>query len=292
MPENRNTGGGIREALDMLDLFAGIGVRFFDITHTNIDEEKRGFRPKQTLEQAKESMPYLVPSSARRQNNVIIRPHQPPAVLLIQLDDLSADNLVRVKPSAFMIVGTSPGNHQAWIAVSGEIADSKDFARRVRKAAGADPSASGATRIAGTANYKRKYEPQFPVIKVTAAQPGLTVTPDELEAAGLVAAPEASKPATFRISTGGGPRRWPSYKYCVDRAPKAHNQDKPDISRADFAWCMTAIDWGYGVEETAARLMEESGKAQENGQGYAMETAANAAAAVERRRHRQPEPQL
>ena len=39
----------------------------------------------------------------------------------------------------------------------------------------------------------------------------------------------------------------------------------PDISRADFVWCMTAITWGWSTDETAERLMEESAKAQENG---------------------------
>ena len=47
---------------------------------------------------------------------------------------------------------------------------------------------------------------------------------------------------------------------------------------------MTAIDWGWSVAETAARLMEESSKAQENGEAYATRTAQNAAAAVERGR--------
>ena len=47
---------------------------------------------------------------------------------------------------------------------------------------------------------------------------------------------------------------------------------------------MTAIDWGWSIEATAARLMEESSKAQENGEGYALMTAQNAAAAVARRR--------
>ncbi len=46
---------------------------------------------------------------------------------------------------------------------------------------------------------------------------------------------------------------------------------------------MMAIDWGHGPEDTAARLMEESTKAQENGEGYATTTAANAAAAIARR---------
>jgi hypothetical protein len=46
---------------------------------------------------------------------------------------------------------------------------------------------------------------------------------------------------------------------------------------------MSAIDWGWSVDDTAARLMEESSKARENGQRYAMDTALNAAAAVLRR---------
>jgi homoserine acetyltransferase len=45
---------------------------------------------------------------------------------------------------------------------------------------------------------------------------------------------------------------------------------------------MTALDWGWNIEETAARLMEVSSKARENGERYAARTAQNAAAAVER----------
>ena len=47
------------------------------------------------------------------------------------------------------------------------------------------------------------------------------------------------------------------------------------------------MDWGWSVEETAARLMQESGKAQENGEAYALRTARNAAAALERRQGKQ-----
>lgn len=84
--------------------------------------------------------------------------------------------------------------------------------------------------------------------------------------------------------------KWPSYQYCIDHAPKAHGGDKPDISRADFTWAMTAIDWGHSPEDTASRLMEESAKAQENGERYALDTARNAAAAVARRHHGTMEP--
>lgn len=283
-------GRGAAQALEMLDVFASVGVRFFDITHTNIEGEKRGFRPRQSLETAKTSMPYLVDSAARRRNNVIVRPHHPRSVLLIQLDDLSETALAKVAPVSFLTIQTSPGNHQAWVAVQGREADA-DFARRLRKEAGADPTASGATRVAGTSNFKAKYAPSFPTIAIEGLQPGRIASVDELERLGLVSPPENIRlaPEAFKTRKTHGARKWPSYEYCLSRAPKAHGADHPDVSRADFTWCMTAIDWGWTPEETARRLMEESEKARENGRGYALLTATNAAAAV-MRRHRPAEP--
>jgi hypothetical protein len=70
----------------------------------------------------------------------------------------------------------------------------KDFVHRLRKAVGADPSASGATRIAGTTNYKRKYEPDFPTVTIVDAVPGRIVTQAQLEALGLVAPSEPAPP--------------------------------------------------------------------------------------------------
>jgi hypothetical protein len=46
---------------------------------------------------------------------------------------------------------------------------------------------------------------------------------------------------------------------------------------------MTALDWGFDMPETTAKLMEVSDKAKENGPRYAALTAENAAAAVERK---------
>jgi hypothetical protein len=73
----------------------------------------------------------------------------------------------------------------------------------------------------------------------------------------------------------------------VEYTPPARGEDWPDISWADFTFCLLAIDWGWGVEETTARLMQESGKAQESGEAYALRTARNAAAAIERQQGRQ-----
>lgn len=286
-------GRGDIAALKMLDTFASIGVRFFDITHTNLQGEKRGFRPKQSLEETRRSMPFLLDSAPRRQNNVIVRPHRPPAALLIQLDDLDNAALERVAPVAFLILNTSPGNFQAWVAVDNPAGVTDvDLARRLRKGAGADPTASGATRVAGTMNFKAKYAPEFPVVAIAAAEPGRIVTKAQLEDLGLVAAPETPKISSVVRSGQSRVGKWPSYQYCVDHAPKAHGSDKPDISRADFTWCMTAIDWGHSPEHTAVRLMEESAKARENGERYALDTARNAAAAVDRRQSLTPDTPL
>lgn len=279
------------EAFRMLDAFASVGATHFDLTHIDLDGQKRGFRPRQTIGQLKNSLPKLFPGAAERQNNIIVRPHSD-KTCLVQLDDLDEAGLSRAGEAAFLALQTSPGNHQAWVALSGltDPQHAKDFARRLRKGTGADATASGATRVAGTTNYKRKYEPDFPKVSILHAAPDRVVSPAELEALGLVAEPEPVKPTTvlpLRVSrrheNAIRARKWPDYQRCLDQAPPNHGKSGPDVSRADFVWCMTALDWGYNIDETAAQLIQLSPKAGENGERYAMRTATNAAAAVQRK---------
>ena len=86
------------------------------------------------------------------------------------------------------------------------------------------------------------------------------------------------------LPSSASPYRWPSYADTLAGAPRNRAGDGPDRSKADFVWCMTAISWGYGIEETAARLLIESQKAREEGKSYADGTAKNAAVAVTKRR--------
>jgi len=75
------------------------------------------------------------------------------------------------------------------------------------------------------------------------------------------------------------PRRlaWPDYERCLE---EAHARGRKRSS-ADFTFCCIAIDlFRRTPEETAARLMEVSGKARENGEAYALDQAMNAAAKV------------
>ena len=276
---------GHSEARAMLDAFASVGATRFDVTWTNAAGDKERFRRDVSLADLTRTLPGMLDDATRRQRNLIVRPHGP-GVTFIQLDDLKAEKLPPLAPAVFLTLETSPGNFQAWLALPG--AEDKDFARRLRKGTGADTTASGATRVAGSLNFKDKYAPDFPRVAIHAGAsrpPGRTPT----SSTGLAWSRRrkssrsrcALPPPVFHA---GGNRRWPSYARCVDGAPLNSEETGPDISRADFVFCMTAITWGWSVDETADRLMEESTKAQANGRAYADLTARNAALAVERRR--------
>lgn len=274
------------QAKRMLDAFASVGATHFDVTFLDIDGAKRGFRPRQTVRQVKHSLPILFPGLAERQNSLVVRPHSD-ASTLIQLDDLKPENLEPLRNVSFLTLQTSPGNHQAWVAVSG-LDNPKDFARRLRKGAHADLTASGATRVAGTRNFKRKYEPDFPTVAIGQQSRGRIVAPQQLEALGLVAPEDAARAAPFRVSRAG--EGFPDYERIVQGAPLNHGQTGPDISRADFFWSLVAARRGWDAGAIACRLMQLSPKAKENGEEYARITAENAVETASRdaaRRSRQ-----
>lgn len=283
----------VTQALAMLDVFASVGVTAFDVTLTNLAAKKTGFQVNRSVDELRRSMDARLEAAARSQTNFIVRPRAA-TVKLIQLDDLDHAKSDRVASYSFLVLRTSPGptgtgNFQAWVAVKDAPAD---FSRRLRKGAGADPTASGSTRVAGSLNFKEKYAPDFPTVAIARANAGNVVTAAALELAGLVT--PAEPPPVFLAPASrpsGSRRRWPSYARCVQNAPPVHQGEKPDISRADFTWCMTAIDWGWPVDATAKRLLQESSKARENGEGYALATAQNAAVAVARRQKLKPPPQ-
>jgi hypothetical protein len=263
----------------MLDAFSSVGATHFDVTFLDIEGKKRGFRPMQSARQVKHSLPRLFPGLKERQNSLVVRPHSG-ASAIIQLDDLKADTLAPVRDVSFLTLQTSPGNYQAWVAVSG-LTDPKEFARRLRKGTQGDISASGATRVAGTLNYKRKYEPNFPLISIEDAHPGRIVTPEQLRTRGLVAPESAAPAAPFRVSRASAP--FPDYARIVQGAPLNHGQTGPDISRADFFWSLVAAQRGWDAGAIAYRLMQMSPKAKENGEEYARVTAENAVEAASRK---------
>jgi hypothetical protein len=213
---------GLAEGLRMLDLFASVGADRYYVTKTDLLENKTRAWPA-TPERLRHTLPAILRAAAVRKpsrtpegtimagENVIVRPMSH-TLRFIQLDDLSASALDRVRPAAFLTLATSPGNHQAWIAVSG-IPEGKEafkeFMRRVRKAVGGnDKSASHATRLAGTENFKLKYYPAFPAVAIVEAVPGHIVAAEQLERLGLVAPPEPAKePLPLFVLPAEGGRR-------------------------------------------------------------------------------------
>lgn len=292
MPSN------IKEADRMIDLFTSVGARSFVVTKLDV-EQHHLWGKTYSVAELRQKLPATVRTAAERKpyyttggqivsagENLIVRPSGPD-VVFVQLDDLSAEQLDRIRPAAFMIIATSPGNHQAWIALSGvEKAESKEIVRRVRKAVGdADMSASGATRVAGTENFKAKYWPDYPTVTIMHGIPGRMMTTEQLQTMGLLAEPEPLRSFPLRVSPRSG-GSWPDYERCVRGAPINHGKTGPDISKADFFFGILAAQRGHSIEAIAARLMELSSKAKENGESYARITAENATAAAERGRQR------
>jgi hypothetical protein len=294
----------------MLDIFASVGADRFHVTWTNSAGEPRRPRSLRTALQSlggampepengdwldsvhikgiavaalTRLVPALLDTAKTDRLNLIVRPFGS-GVSFIQLDDLTADKLPALAAAMFLGIETSPGSFQAWLALRGD--HDREFARRVRKGAKADLSASGATRIAGSLNLKDKYAPNFPRVDIREAHNGRLTDAAELERLGLVAPPDQFAPLPPARSAGDhvGGRTWPSYAKALDGAPLNRAGNGPDRSRADYVWSMIAVSWGFGIEETAKRLMEESSKAGEEGRSYADLTVTNAAAAVERRR--------
>jgi hypothetical protein len=171
------------EARAMIEAFASVGATRFDVTWTNAAGDMELFRCGVSLADLRRTVTAMLDIAPAHQRNVIVRPRGP-GVTFIQLDDLKADQLPPLARAAFLMLETSPGNYQAWLALPGT--EDKDFARRLRKGTGADTTASGATRVAGSLNFKDKYAPNFPRVAIHAARPGRQANADQLEELGLV----------------------------------------------------------------------------------------------------------
>ena len=287
----------IAKALAMLDAFASVGAIAFDVTLLDIDGKEQGFQRNQSLDALKHTISTRLEIAVRAQLNIVIRPRSA-KVLFVQLDDFDAAKARRMEPYSFLTLCTSPNNFQVWLAVSdGPKESEKEAARqyrtRVRKGSGADQSATGATRIAGSLNFKTKYAPDFPLVTLSQVSAGRVTTVAALENAGLVAPakrplPPASVPPRILSSRRRVARRWPDYQQSLRGAP-LKGDGTPDRSRADFMFCKWSIERGWSIEATAEKLAEVSAKAQErirvkDDKGYPLLTARNAADAVARER--------
>ena len=287
---NSSCSAELSEARRMLDAFTSVGAERFHVTFTNIREEETGFFKNRTAPSMRYNLPSWVQRSARLRpydisatdtapaqsviagENLIIRPYAPPPVVLVQLDDLEQQKLERVRRAAFLILRTSPKatGFQAWLAVQG---GDRDITRRLKRGVGADKSASGSVRMAGSGNYKWDYRASFPTVAIEQAQPGRIVTRAELEGMGIMAPPP---PATSSLRCSNDRQRlpyWPDWNRCLEEMLAGGKKR----SAADYYFACIASDrYRRTPEEIADKLMEFSSKARENGYDYALGQAERA----------------
>ena len=293
------------QGIAMLDAFASVGARVFDLSIIDMNgNQVEGMqRTGETLEQLRRRIGLDLQAAESNQHNVIIRPRSTTA-LLVQLDDFSPEKAAQIEPYAFITICTSPGNGQVWLAVADGPKESKreaakEFRKRLRRGAGADKSATGATRISGSLNFKPHYAPEFPLVTLTHIEHGKTITIAQLEQAGLIAPaeepapilPPASVPARMPPTGTTSARYWPDYEKALRGAPLKKHGNGPDRSLADYMFCRWAAQRGWTAEEIAIKLTEVSPKAQEQARrgdvGYAKVTAWNAVQSVGRERRGQ-----
>jgi DNA primase RepB-like protein len=107
---------GYSEARWMLDIYASVSADAVDLTITDSTGDKEQFRRNVSLAELARMLPALLDDAGRRRRNVIVRPHGP-GITFLQLDDLDAEKLARLRPAMYLALKTSPGNHQAWLAI-------------------------------------------------------------------------------------------------------------------------------------------------------------------------------
>jgi hypothetical protein len=292
-----------------LSAFKSIGVSSSNLVILSLaDYHENGDKVKGTGERVHDSptgvfsidelikrVPATVASREARRESVILSHPTGEGITLLQLDDIPEDRLLLIQHLAFIVIQTSPGSFQAWLAWKSQEEDT-EFKSRVRKLI-SDKNATGAVRIPGSRNFKlpylRKYG-EFPLIEITHVSPGRLTSREEIVGAfGLPVAIElpagGARPAVSEkrsrvedaaclmesLKSSATGNRWPSYKMCLDGS---YADGKQQRHSADYFWCKQSFLWGqgYGVADVAARLMLESAKAQERGSRYATETATNA----------------
>lgn len=269
------------EAKAMLSAFASVGATHFDVTLKNEQTGEICFDRHRTANGLSLSLTCLLYQAERDGLDIIVRPLA--KTPLIQLDDLAASSVERVRAFAFVVIETSRTNFQAWLAVTD--AD-ETTARRLRAATGADLHASGAVRLCGTVNHKKEHAPDIPTVRLIEAQPGHTTTAAELEAHELLleTAPTTLTPPRVPSLPRFSSQTFPDYGRCLNNAPERHGGAGKDISRADWHFALIAADRGFNAEDIATELMSLSEKAKQDGIRYADRTARRAVESVQARK--------
>jgi hypothetical protein len=263
-------------ALKMVDVFSRLGTTHFDLSVIEhvvradgswLDVKVRGWQLKEaSIPELRFKLPRVLTEADAKHYSVILRPRPLGGLEWVQLDDLGKGNVDRIWRYTFLVIQTSPGNFQAWLALNDASPDkyiAGDFALRLRRGINADLNASGAARLAGSRNFKPKYQSiGFPAVQAVRVEPVLASYP-ELDEAG-VAAP-AVEQRYFRPQPvrSDGNRKWARMEDVFRTAPLRKDGSGIDRSQADGWWCKWNAERGWSISEMAEKLPEVSEKARE-----------------------------
>ncbi|MBA3765385.1 MAG: hypothetical protein H0W99_00070 [Acidobacteria bacterium] len=265
------------EATGSIEAFSSVGATKFKAVFVGIypltgEAERMGSEPKQKGDSMPAAemiarLPEYLRLNREKLVNVAVRAWGP----LIQVDDCSREVMERLKPFAFFIEQTSPDNWQVWLALpaAGYVgADGKRndalvavrtrlFKKLKQDGTTANGGAHGSTRLPGSLNIKEKFLslPSFPRIRLEYVSLGRVVTPEELDAAGLLM--PAPAPALGLIDPTPRKRdifaQWPDYQYYVDHAPTKEDGN-PNMNSADASFVIRCLSLGFTRAEVAAQL--------------------------------------
>lgn len=279
----------LADAQLMLTAFQRAGADYFDLTLKNLAGEKVKFQCRLSAGSFRSKLLTILDQAEQAFLSIIIRPH-PRSELFIQLDDINAAAVGLISEFSFLVIETSPGNYQAFVAISklNNKLEGESIRRQLIKIVSADEGATGAVRLAGSLNVKEKHRTAdgiFPRVKLISVAHGRIFTASELIAAGLIEDLPIDLPPQISTKFNAKKsrlRRAPIYEMAVG-AVKPKQDGNIDRSAVDAHYAVVCLDWGFTIEETISLLRTNSPKAAERSDGYVEKTVSWAREQIARR---------
>jgi hypothetical protein len=291
-PEDEPRGVSLGEAEAAAALCASVGVErvkrvLVDDTKPDGDPERITLARDHTLAEFQGQLPYYLERNRRSSvESMTVRIRFKGDFRLLQLDDTPPAVLEVLRPFAFFMPATSPGNGQAWLAFAEDLSEAQYDELRYRlfktgplAKLGVNGGAHGSVRWPGSLNKKpsRRYaDGEPPRVQLLYAAVGRTVTVAELESAGLLGeAPPKQKAVDVRAIRGKLPKGWPDLT-------ELYAKYDDDRSRAEYVWCLKALQKGWPAAHVERELSVVRSKATVRSRdSYVSDTVRKAASWLE-----------
>lgn len=171
-----------RQAQDMLDAFASVGVARFTLMVRGPRRGRQQIQPDMDARWLRPLLGRVLQNAAESRRNVFVRPLSV-RPWLIQLYGLGEARMQRVKPAAFFISCIRPGRYDAWLAVA-----DGGHKLTLRLWAELAPVLNNLDRapVSGSIDFDPRHKPHFPAVQTVHVAPGLVLTSAQLAALGLL----------------------------------------------------------------------------------------------------------